>query len=418
MVNLRILPEVYGEHLVAVLELHAEHAALQHLFDRCRRLRSDLRETIQLRGRGTRAAAQPPARTIPAALRGSTGLRFGAPYPGLQASHRVPPSGHAQPCSCQASSLPSLRSRRHLRMRRPSAYDSRTTATRTTIGVSWNSDSAADNQVAYGTSADALTTTFVVPAANTSAMPGAARHRVLGAPDGAVAGHHLLLPRGRARLALPRAGGGAAVLHHRRATTRAIRCASWCSATTAPTPTPARQASPICYEGIIDESLDFSPQLFVNTGDMVKNGDVPEEWDAMIRASEATWSRIPSITTQGNHDTGDPDGDGALYNRLYELPRNSATDTEDYYAIDIGPIHFVSLNTQHLDATELRRDGRLARGRSGVPPRSRGAWRSSTRPSTRAATTSPAKRRTPTATWASSTACSRPSSTPTTSTWC
>jgi hypothetical protein len=48
----------------------------------------------------------------------------------------------------------------------------------------------------------------------------------------------------------------------------------------------------------------------------------------------------------GNHDEDDVDGDGAMYNQLYEHPRNSATATEDYYSIDIGPIHFVSLNSQ------------------------------------------------------------------------
>jgi len=69
------------------------------------------------------------------------------------------------------------------------------------------------------------------------------------------------------------------------------------------------------------EAIGAQPHLFVNTGDMVKNGDNIEEWTNMVVASEATWSAVPSLTTVGNHDAGDPDNEGALYNRLFELPR-------------------------------------------------------------------------------------------------
>jgi MYXO-CTERM domain-containing protein len=103
------------------------------------------------------------------------------------------------------------------------------------------------------------------------------------------------------------------------------------------------------WEGVLEEALEKEPDFFVNTGDMVKDGDNPTQWSNFIRASEPGFARVPSILTMGNHDADEVDGDGALYNQLYELPRNPVTGGEEYYSIEIGPIHFVSLNTQYND---------------------------------------------------------------------
>lgn len=100
------------------------------------------------------------------------------------------------------------------------------------------------------------------------------------------------------------------------------------------------------WSNILEEALDEMPDLFVNTGDMVKNGEDTGEWANFIDASEPLSANVASIFTMGNHDEDDVNGDMAIYNRLFELGRNSRTDTEDYYSVDIGPIHFISLNTQ------------------------------------------------------------------------
>jgi acid phosphatase type 7 len=100
------------------------------------------------------------------------------------------------------------------------------------------------------------------------------------------------------------------------------------------------------WEGVLAEALEHEPLFFVNTGDMVEDGTSATQWSNFIRASEPGFARIPSILTMGNHDADEIDGDGAIYNQLYALPSNAATGTEDYYSIDVGPIHFVSLNTQ------------------------------------------------------------------------
>lgn len=107
------------------------------------------------------------------------------------------------------------------------------------------------------------------------------------------------------------------------------------------------------YPGILEAAAATTPNFFVNTGDMVKNGEAAEEWRDFLEKSESAFARIPSLPTMGNHDADDVDGDAAIYNQLFRLPRNSQTVTEDYYSIDVGPVHFVSLNSQFTNATEL-----------------------------------------------------------------
>lgn len=105
-------------------------------------------------------------------------------------------------------------------------------------------------------------------------------------------------------------------------------------------------ASNPVWEGVLAEAVDHQPLFFVNTGDMVESGTDPTQWSNFIKASEPGFAHVPSILTMGNHDADEVDGDGAIYNQLYALPENATTGTEDYYSIDVGPIHFVSLNTQ------------------------------------------------------------------------
>ena len=55
-----------------------------------------------------------------------------------------------------------------------------------------------------------------------------------------------------------------------------------------------------------------------------------------------TTAVVPAI---GNHDDDSVAGDGANYNRIFALPRNSANNTEDFYSFDYGNVHFACLST-------------------------------------------------------------------------
>jgi uncharacterized protein (TIGR03382 family) len=52
------------------------------------------------------------------------------------------------------------------------------------------------------------------------------------------------------------------------------------------------------------------------------------------------------MPTIGNHDDGPVDGDGAVYNQVFHLPRNTVTNTEDFYWFTAGNAIVVSLSSQ------------------------------------------------------------------------
>lgn len=206
---------------------------------------------------------------------------------------------------------------------------------RTTIAVGWNSNAAGDDEIRYGTAPGMLDQTATATSVNQAAPLGHAfTAKLTGLEPG---------------------------------TTYFYRVAGYPAAGTPPLsfrtlPDDAcdplkfiligdnRQdlgdsANPI-WGQILDETLAFTPDFFVNTGDMVLDGNTPAQWASFMDISEAGWAEVPSILTLGNHDDSDMDGEGALYNQIYELPRNP-DGVEDYYSIDIGPIHFVSLNSQY-----------------------------------------------------------------------
>ncbi len=211
----------------------------------------------------------------------------------------------------------------------------------TTIAVSWNSDAVGDDQLIYGTSAAALTSTLQAtrtaqpaPLSNsftaklTGLSPRTTYYYRVGNPGGS-----LRPPAGSppfqftTRSADPCAPFKFVLIGDNRADTDGVGAAA-------------------LWKNILGEAMAHSPDFFVNTGDMVKNGERADEWVNFIDDSEVGWAYVPSLLTMGNHDEDQVIGDQAIYNQLYEHPRNSVTSTEDYYSLDVGPVHFASINTQ------------------------------------------------------------------------
>jgi phosphodiesterase/alkaline phosphatase D-like protein len=84
------------------------------------------------------------------------------------------------------------------------------------------------------------------------------------------------------------------------------------------------------YADILGEAVADSPDFYVNTGDMVRNGTGEDQWVDLVQKSEPAWAQIATLPTIGNHDESALDGDGANYNKIFDLPRNDVTGTEDY----------------------------------------------------------------------------------------
>ncbi len=209
-----------------------------------------------------------------------------------------------------------------------------------TIAVSWNSDSADENEVFYGTSPTALDSTLTAQQSFTMASPlnNAFTAKLTGlAPSttyyyrvGTPGAYHPPESEDPFHFTTmstdPCEPFTFIVIGDNRADFDG----------TGPNPN---------WEGILAEALAHAPLFFVNTGDMVKNGDDPVEWSNFIDMSEPGFAQVPSILSIGNHDNEGDNGPTSHFAQLFEFPKNSQNNYESYFSLDIGPIHFVNLDS-------------------------------------------------------------------------
>ena len=91
-----------------------------------------------------------------------------------------------------------------------------------------------------------------------------------------------------------------------------------------------------------DDNKDAA--FMIMAGDMVDKGSDPEDWKCFFSNGEYVFSRLPMMTTVGNHETSRvPD----TYLKMMSLPQNGPV-SEEFYSFDYGNCHFVSLNSCFL----------------------------------------------------------------------
>ncbi len=100
------------------------------------------------------------------------------------------------------------------------------------------------------------------------------------------------------------------------------------------------------WNPILSETSGAAPAFLLHTGDIVKDGKLVNQWQDFLDNSDPVMAKIPMMFTLGNHDDGPQEGDGANYNRIFALPINDATGTEDFYYFVYGNAIFVSLSSQ------------------------------------------------------------------------
>ena len=99
------------------------------------------------------------------------------------------------------------------------------------------------------------------------------------------------------------------------------------------------------WPGIQAEAHAAGARFFLNSGDLVKDGNQIDQWATWIDVSAPVNALVPMMPAIGNHDDGPGDGDGANYNRIFALPRNPVTGTEDYYYFVYNNLIVFSLST-------------------------------------------------------------------------
>jgi len=100
------------------------------------------------------------------------------------------------------------------------------------------------------------------------------------------------------------------------------------------------------WSSILSEAFAHDPAFIVNTGDLVKDGAEVDQWENLLVASDDAHPFTPHMPCIGNHDDDKTEGEGALYNQLFAIPRNSETGTEDFYYFLYSNLIVVSLSTQ------------------------------------------------------------------------
>jgi acid phosphatase type 7 len=89
------------------------------------------------------------------------------------------------------------------------------------------------------------------------------------------------------------------------------------------------------HQQIVQDMLLFNFLAVFNTGDMVVDGNDPQEWAIFNQITSALVQRAPYYPALGNHELDSP-----LYFENFTLPGN-----ERWYSIDINNMHFIVLDS-------------------------------------------------------------------------
>lgn len=103
------------------------------------------------------------------------------------------------------------------------------------------------------------------------------------------------------------------------------------------------------WSSIHAEAEAAGAKFFLNGGDLVRDGAEIAQWAQWLADSEMVNPLRPMLPALGNHDDGPGFGNGANYNRLFALPTNSVTGTEDYYYVVYNNLLIFSLSTQSYE---------------------------------------------------------------------
>jgi hypothetical protein len=87
------------------------------------------------------------------------------------------------------------------------------------------------------------------------------------------------------------------------------------------------------HQSVVNRTLALAPDFILDTGDLVADGTVAEQWDTFFDIERELLRTTPFFPCLGNHERNSP-----LYFDLFHLPNN-----ERYYSFDYGNAHIVAL---------------------------------------------------------------------------
>jgi MYXO-CTERM domain-containing protein len=100
---------------------------------------------------------------------------------------------------------------------------------------------------------------------------------------------------------------------------------------------------------LLAQSITYKPDFLLHGGDIIYTGTDRKLWADWLQKTAPYSAKLPMMMGIGNHDDGPGEGDGANYNRIFNLPRSDKTlggsGTEDFYYFTYGNAIFVAIST-------------------------------------------------------------------------
>ena len=94
---------------------------------------------------------------------------------------------------------------------------------------------------------------------------------------------------------------------------------------------------------VVDMMLAEEFDLVINTGDMVSDGEVEDQWDVFFGIEADLFHSRPFYPAVGNHE--EHDGAIPIVERLFHTPAvTSGSGQMSYYSFDYGNVHFVVID--------------------------------------------------------------------------
>ncbi len=100
------------------------------------------------------------------------------------------------------------------------------------------------------------------------------------------------------------------------------------------------RTNPADHQVVVDTIIEHQPDLVLNSGDLVANGNVLGQWDTFFDTAKDLLKGTPYYPTLGNHERN-----AQNYYDLFYLPTAGGKDGEQWYSFDYGNAHIVCLDS-------------------------------------------------------------------------
>lgn len=97
------------------------------------------------------------------------------------------------------------------------------------------------------------------------------------------------------------------------------------------------RTQPAVHKAVLARMMEFAPDFVIQTGDLVANGEMENQWDEFWEVVRPLVRNTPYYPALGNHERG-----GSPYYRYFDVKRE--------YGFDYGNAHFIALDTNRPES--------------------------------------------------------------------